>query len=595
MRFFKVWAPIVCLMWSGATGATTLLENANGYTLARDGKLHQFQAMALSGDGKILAIGNLSEVMSALPAGSVSKRLDLQGKTVLPGLIDAHGHVLEQGFTATSLQLREAKTLQQAQAMIAAYGKQHPDHAWITGFGWNQVVWQLGRFPTAKEIDSVLPDRPVMLERIDGHASWANSRALQLAGIDKNTPDPEGGRIERDAQGNPTGVLIDKASKLIWRLVPPASEAQRRAALDASMQQLSAFGLTSVHDAGVDVAMDALYREFAAKGKLSTRVYGMIRGVEQDFDTLSARGPITGMADEHYTLRAVKLFADGALGSRGAAMLAPYADAPHSKGLLFMDAASLQKQVSKAAGKGYQVNVHAIGDAANAQVLDALERAPLITAATGGTGAMGAINGKPGAQSGAGNMAQPAVASRIDGGPRHRVEHAQVVALADIPRFASLGIIPSMQPVHATSDKNMAEARVGAARIRGAYAWRSFLQQGSRIACGSDFPIESPNPFEGIHAAVTRQDMDNAPVGGWYPEQALSVLEALRCFTLDAAYAAHQENSLGSLEKGKWADFVVIDQDLFKISIYDIYKIRVLQTWVGGKPVFQAKQGGLPK
>ena len=581
MRFFNVLAPIVCLMWSGATGATTLLENANGYTLARDGKLHQFQAMALSGDGKILAIGSLADVMSALPAGSVSKRLDLQGKTVLPGLIDAHGHVLEQGFTATSLQLREAKTLQQAQEMIAAYSKQHPDHAWITGFGWNQVVWQLGRFPTAKEIDSVLPQRPVMLERIDGHASWANSRALQLAGIDKNTPDPEGGKIERDAEGNPTGVLIDKASKLIWRLVPPASDAQMRAALDASMQALPQFGLTSVHDAGVDVAMDALYREYAAKGKLSSRVYGMIRGVEQDFDTLSGRGPMTGMADEHYTLRAVKLFADGALGSRGAAMLAPYADAPHSKGLLFLDAASLQKQVGKAAGKGYQVNVHAIGDAANAQVLDALEMAIKLASKANG--------GKGDAQTDAGKMAQTIQPSRVDDGPRHRIEHAQVVALADIPRFARLGIIPSMQPVHATSDKNMAEARVGAARIRGAYAWRSFLQQGSRIACGSDFPIESPNPFEGIHAAVTRQDQDNAPVGGWYPEQALSVLEALRCFTLDAAYAAHQETTLGSLEKGKWADFVVVDQDLFKISIYDIHKIRVLQTWVGGKPVYQAK------
>lgn len=582
MRFLKLLAPIACLMWSGASGATTLLENANGYTLARDGKLHQFQAMALAGDGKILAIGSLADVMSALPAGSVSKRLDLQGKTVLPGLIDAHGHVLEQGFGANALQLRETKNLKQAQEMIAAYGRQHPDHAWITGFGWNQVVWQLGRFPTAKEIDSVLPDRPVMLERIDGHASWANSRALQLAGIDKNTPDPEGGKIERDASGNPTGVLIDKASKLIWRLVPAASEAQMRAALDASMQALPQFGLTSVHDAGVDVAMDALYREYAAKGKLTTRVYGMIRGVEQDFDTLSARGPMTGMASEHYALRAVKLFADGALGSRGAALLAPYADAPHSKGLLFMDPASLQKQVGKAAGKGYQVNVHAIGDAANAQVLDALEMA------------QSASGGKGPDQTDAGKMFQTSAAGGLDAGPRHRIEHAQVVAPADIARFARLGIIPSMQPVHATSDKNMAEARVGPARIRGAYAWRSFLQQGSRIACGSDFPIESPNPFEGIHAAVTRQDQDHAPVGGWYPEQALSVLEALRCFTLDAAYAAHQENTLGSLEKGKWADFVVIDQDLFKISIYDIHKIRVLQTWVGGKPVYQAKQGGFP-
>jgi predicted amidohydrolase YtcJ len=569
----RIGAGLLAAALLGNAMAIDVIEHVNGYTVTGGNALQQFQAMAIDDGGKIIAVGSSADVarmVDAKAAGKPVRRIDMQGKTLLPGLIDAHGHVLELGLASNALQLREAKNLAQAQKMIAAYAKKHARQEWLTGFGWNQVVWQLGRFPTAKEIDSVVSDRPVLLERVDGHASWVNSRALALAGIDKNTPDPEGGKIERDANGNPTGVLVDKASSLVFRLIPPESAAQMRQALDSAMQQLAQAGLTSVHDAGVSVAADALYRDYAASGKLRVRVYGMIRGVGSDFDQLSKDGPLPGMSDDHYALRAVKLFADGALGSRGAALLQPYADAPHSKGLLFMDAATMQQQVAKAAGKGYQVNVHAIGDAGNAQVLDALASAQAGTQA--------------GAQAGAGTQSGTQA-----GALRHRVEHAQVVALADIGRFAQLGVIPSMQPVHATSDKNMAEARVGPERIRGAYAWRSFLQQGSRIACGSDFPVESPNPFEGLHAAVTRQDADGSPLGGWHPDQAMSVFEALRCFTLDAAYAAHQENALGSLEPGKWADFVLVDQDLFKMSIYDLHKIKVLQTWVGGKRVYLRK------
>jgi predicted amidohydrolase YtcJ len=540
----------------GLGHAATLIEHANGYTLAQDGKLHTFQAMLIDDAGKLVAVGSTAELAGKIPGGT--QRIDLQGKSVLPGLIDAHGHILDQGLVANELELRAAKTLPEAQKMIADYAKRHPEAAWITGFGWNQVVWQLGRFPTAKEIDAVLADRPVLLERIDGHASWANSRALQLAGIDRTTPDPAGGKIERDASGNPTGVLIDKAGQLVAKQVPDATAAQLRRGLDTALHLLAQNGLTSVHDAGIDVVADGLLREYAQGGKLTTRVYGMIRGVGEDFARLSQNGPTIGFGNDLYTLRAVKLFADGALGSRGAALLRPYADAAHSHGLLFADQAAMAAQVRQAVAKGYQVNVHAIGDAANRQVLDALASLPA-------------------------DLPPPALPPRL---ARHRVEHAQVVDLADIARFKQLGVIPSMQPVHATSDKNMAEQRVGSERIAGAYAWRSFLAQGSRVACGSDFPIESPNPFWGIHAAVTRQDQEGQPVGGWYPQQAMSVLEALRCFTLDAAYAAHQENSLGSLEAGKWADFIVIDADLFKISPYDLYKIGVLQTWVAGKRVF---------
>ena len=255
-----------------------------------------------------------------------------------------------------------------------------------------------------------------------------------------------------------------------------------------------------------------------------------------------------------YALRAVKLYSDGALGSRGAALIKPYSDEPHSHGLLFYKTAQMDAMMKKAMARGYQVNVHAIGDAGNHQILD---------------------------------IYQKELAATKSAAQRHRIEHAQVVTQADIVRFKTLGIIPSMQPTHATSDKNMAETRVGHERIKGAYAWRSFLHQGSRIACGSDFPVESPNPFFGIHAAVTRQDASGQPIAGWYPNQAMSLKEAFRCFTLDAAYAGHAENSLGSLEPGKWADFIVVDQDLFKVSTYDIYKTGVLQTWVGGKQVYQ--------
>jgi predicted amidohydrolase YtcJ len=280
----------------------------------------------------------------------------------------------------------------------------------------------------------------------------------------------------------------------------------------------------------------------------------MIGGTDADFDALAKNGPLTTYGKDMYALRAVKLYSDGALGSRGAALIKPYSDEPHSHGLLFFKQGEMDAKMKKAMARGYQVNVHAIGDAGNHQILDIYQKE------------LGAT--KSAAQ-------------------RHRIEHAQVVTPADIVRFKTLGIIPSMQPTHATSDKNMAESRVGPERIKGAYAWRSFLHQGSRIACGSDFPVESPNPFFGIHAAVTRQDASGQPIAGWYPNQAMSLKEAFRCFTLDAAYAGHAENSLGSLEPGKWADFIVIDQDVFKVSPYDIYKTGVLQTWVAGKAVYQ--------
>ena len=550
---------VLAALGAAASGhAATVFDHANGYTLNSKNELVRFAAFAVDDNGRLISVGSSAQVAAKAPA---ARHVDLQGKTVLPGLIDAHGHVFGLGGMLTQLDLSSTTSLADALKVTAVYACANPvtnaaDSAWLRGRGWNQEVWKLGRFPTAAELDAVVPNRPVWFERVDGHAGWANSAALKLAGITAATPDPVGGKIVRDAQGNATGVLVDAARELVEKVLPRQSEAGARVVLDRALAELARVGLTSVHDAGVDIGSDALYRDYADNGKLSARVYAMIGGTEHDFDVLASKGPLKTYGGDMYALRAVKLSSDGALGSRGAALLAPYSDEPKSHGLLFKTDAQMRAMMEKAMKKGYQVNVHAIGDAGNRQILDGYEEL---------------------------------IGKTSTGGLRHRIEHAQVVALADIPRFRQIGVIPSMQPTHATSDMNMAEQRVGAERIKGAYAWRTFLKQGSRIACGSDFPVESPNPFFGIHAAVTRQSAANLPAAGWHKEQAMTLQEAFRCFTLDAAFAGHQENQVGSLEAGKWGDFIVIDRDLFTMAPSDIHKVGVLQTWVAGKQVFQKK------
>ena len=531
-----------------AHGAPTLLENVQGYTLAGD-RLQQFTGLVFD-LGKVVQTGEAAALRTSFPGAQL---VDGGGRTLLPGLIDSHGHVLELGFENVQVTLGDTESLGAALERIRAYLKQHPERSWRIGSGWNQVTWKLGRFPLASELDTVVSDRPVVLARIDGHAKWLNTRALQAAGITKSTPDPVGGRIERDPDGNPNGVLVDKAMELVDRVVPPPSVSERRAALQAALRQMNSVGLTGAADAGVSAQDVALYKDFADQGLLSVRIYAMIGDTGSDFIVLSRAGPLLGYGNDRLTVRSVKLYADGALGSRGAALTAPYADAPTLRGLLFMSDDEMAHKISTALKAGYQVNVHAIGDAANHQVLGAFETA------------FQAVGGRA---------------------LRNRIEHAQVVALADIPRFKKLDLIASMQPTHATSDMNMAEERVGKERLRGAYAWRSFLDQGTRIAGGSDFPIESTNPFYGLHAAVTRTDHANLPAGGWHIEQAMTLLEAFRAFTLDAAYAEHQEKTLGTLEKGKWADFILVDRDLFAIAPADIWKIKVEQTWVAGKQVY---------
>lgn len=554
LRHLPLQSSLIVLAACGALSiahADTVIDNANGYTLNAKGDIVQFSALAFDDKGRITAVGTAQEVAARAPK---AKHVDLKGRTVLPGLIDAHGHVFGLGEMLTQLDLSGTTSLQQALEAIKAYSGANPQGAWLRGRGWNQENWKLGRFPTAKELDTIVADRPVWLERVDGHAGWANSRALALAGITDKTPDPAGGKIVRDAAGHATGVLVDAAKELMLKVLPQPTEQEGRAMLEKSLQKMASVGLTSAHDAGITVSQDKLYRSFADQGRLTARIYAMIGGTGPDFDQLARNGPVNSYGKDMYALRAVKLYADGALGSRGAALLAPYSDDPHSHGLLFHSNQEIGTMIGKAMKKGYQVNVHAIGDAGNRQILDA--------------------------------FAKEIKANRTEG-QRNRIEHAQIVTLEDIPRFKTIGIIPSMQPTHATSDKNMAETRVGPDRIKGAYAWRTFLAQGSRIACGSDFPVEAPNPFFGIHAAVTRQDAGGNPIAGWYPEQEMSLKEAFRCFTLDAAWAGHQEKNQGSLEVGKYADFIVINRDLFKMSPYDIHQTQVEETWVAGRQVYK--------
>jgi predicted amidohydrolase YtcJ len=526
----------------------TLIAPVNGYTLIGD-RLERFSALVFN-RGKVIETGDADSLRDQHPR---ARLVDGEGKTLLPGLIDAHGHVFALGFETVEIQLYGTRDLREAQARIRDYASAHPERSWLLGAGWNQVAWKLQRFPLASELDAAAADRPVVLDRVDGHAKWLNTKALAAAGITKETPDPPGGRIERDAAGNPSGVLVDQAMSLVEKVIPRPTDDERRAALKSALAQMSSVGLTGVGDAGADGKEIALYREFADKGVLTIHMYAMIRDVGADFAALSAQGPLIDYANDRLTVRSVKLFADGALGSRGAALLEPYSDMPGQHGLKFMSDAEMLRKMQTALKAGYQVNVHAIGDAANRQVLDAFEAA------------YKAVGGRE---------------------LRNRIEHAQVVALSDIPRFKQLDLIASMQPTHATSDMNMAQDRIGKERLKGAYAWRSFLDQGTRIAAGSDFPIESDNPFFGLHAAVTRTDHQGLPKGGWHAEQAMTLLEAFRAFTLDAAYAEHQERELGSLEPGKWADFIIVDRDLFAIPPADIWQIKVEQTWVGGQRVY---------
>jgi predicted amidohydrolase YtcJ len=526
--------------------AATAVHNINGYTSSNDG-IVRFSVLVFDDDGHVLATGDAG-LLTNFPDAT---RIDGHGKTVLPGLTDAHAHVHGLGILKANLDLFGSPSLEDAIKQISAYAKSKPQARWITGRGWNQVLWPRQEFPTAQDIDTVVSDRPVWLRRVDGHAGWANSLALKIAGIDDDTPDPVGGKILRDENGHATGVLIDMAMSLVGEQVPETNKTEMRDAVHSAVRVMLSEGITSVHDTGINLMNADVYLSMADDEQLDMRIYAMIGGAGDVLDAIGQ--PIREYGNDRLEIAAVKLYADGALGSRGAAMIEPYNDDDENRGLPFWTQSELEEKVLKANQMGFQVGIHAIGDLANRQALDAFANAQ---------------NNKP---------------SPL----RNRVEHAQIIALEDIPRFAELGVIASMQATHATSDMNMAEDRIGAERILGGYAWRRLLDSGAVIANGSDFPVELSNPFHGLYAAVTRMGRDGKPDGGWHADQSLTRAEALHSFTLAAAYAANQENRLGSLEPGKWADFIVIDRDYFAVPEAQIDDIKVLQTWVAGAVVFE--------
>ena len=530
--------------------AEALVENVDGMTLNEDGKVERFTGMVLSRDGKVVKLLKRGDKRPERP----DWKADLKGRTVIPGMVDAHGHVMGLGFRALALDLSATRSLAQAQDAIRAYGAENTTRPWLTGGGWNQEAWGLGRFPTAAELDASTGDRPAWFVRADGHAGWANSAAMKAAGITAATKSPAGGRIEMVA-GKPGGVFVDAAMSLIEKALPKPTPRDRNAAFLKAQELLLSLGVTASADMGTSVDDWLTYRRMADLGILRMRIMAYAGGVDAALQ-VAGSGPTPWLYDDKLRMGGIKLMLDGALGSRGAWLKAPYADAPANRGIPFLTDAQLLNLISRGAMDGFQFAVHAIGDRANQQILDAIEE----------------------------------VADTYKGDRRWRIEHAQIIDPADIGRFAKHGIIASMQPVHQTSDRTMAEARLGEARLGGAYAWRTMQSNGVRLAFGSDYPVESPNPFVGWAVGFTRQDGEGQPFGGWRPQEAVSREQAWRAFTIDAAYAGFAETKFGRLAPGMRADFVVIDRDPMLASPSDLRATAVLETWVGGAKVWERGQ-----
>jgi len=538
----------IILIMKSTIKVDMLLVNAKVYTLDSSNTIAE--ALAIKGD-KIISVGSTKDLKKEF---SSERIIDLQGKTVIPGLIDGHAHILGEGGRLETIDLVATNSIEDIINKILERKKNLKPGEWIIGRGWDQNNWEKKEFPTKEILDETCPQNPVILRRIDGHAVWVNSKTLALAGIDKNTEEPKGGKILRDKAHNPTGVLIDNAIELINKIIPELSEEDIERRVKLAMNECVRFGLTEVHDMGVDLKTIQVYKRLIDKGECPIRIYAAIDYPSETWLKYLQTGPEYSYGNGMLVVRAVKLYMDGALGSRGAALIDEYSDDPGNRGLTIMSEAEMDTVCRNAFAKGFQVCTHAIGDRANNLTLNGYERAV----------------GKN--------------SSSLD--LRWRVEHAQVLNLDDIPRFTQLRILPSMQPTHATSDMDWAELRVGKERIRGAYAWRSILQTGSHIIGGSDFPVEFVNPLFGIYAAVTRKDRDGNPPDGWYKEQCMTREEAIRCFTEWAAYGAFQEKVKGTLEKNKWADITVINKDIFNIPPEDILRTEVEMTIVAGKVVF---------
>jgi hypothetical protein len=538
--------------------AATLITDVDGWTATAGAEetgavvaSKRFDALLFSNDGRVVATGDADALRQrALELGEPVAEVDGDGRFLMPGLIDAHGHFTELGLSALQLDITGLRSLGASLERIREYARE--GEGWILGGRWNQEHWPEARLPTAADLEGIT-DRPVWLRRVDGHAGWANQAAMDAAGVSAETPDPPGGRILRDADGAPTGVFIDAAMDLIDSVVPEPDDTRLRAAIRRSQELMLSRGLTQVHDAGAGRREIELFRDMAENGELDVRLHVMLGGAET-LDDYPA--PIDDPRDR-VDVTSVKLYGDGALGSRGAALFRDYADDEGNRGLLFLETRELATAVDRAVVKGFQVAVHAIGTRANRVALDAYAAV---------------LRERPESRA-----------------LRHRIEHAQILVPEDIPRFAELGVIASMQPTHQSSDMFMAEKRLDPPRLAGSYAWRNLLESGAVLTLGSDFPVEPPDPAYGIHAAVTRRNRDGEPVGGWRVADALTLEQALRGFTLDAAWAAHQEGSLGSLEPGKWADFVLLEQNPFAMDPQDLWQLETSETWVAGEREYRRR------
>ncbi len=507
------------------------------------------KAAILVKGGTVAFVGNEAEARAAAPAAKV---VDLAGAVLVPGLTDAHGHLRSLGTLRRMIDCRglpKDEILLRVRALSASAAR----GTWIRGRAWDQNRWSDTSFPTAADLEAAAPKTPVVLARVDGHAIWVNAAALKAAGVTKATPDPPGGRIERLEDGSPAGVFVDNAMALILNAIPAPGPDEARKDFVAGLEACAKAGLTGVGEAsGSSLADVAILEKLAKEGKLPVRVYATVG--PKDLDAALARGPVS---EGRLTVRALKIVADGALGSRGAALLADYSDAPGNRGLDVTAPEEVERLAAKAFRGGFQVWTHAIGDRANRITLDAYEKS---------------------------------LSSVHPVDPRPRIEHAQVLAPGDAARFAKIGVIASMQPTHATSDWPWAEARLGKERVKGSYAWRTLLKAGARLAGGSDFPVESEEPLLGIYAAVTRQETTGKPPGGWRMEEALTRAEALRLFTADNAYAEFAEKRRGRIEPGFDADFTVLDRDVFSAATpaSEIPKATVRMTVVGGEIVYRS-------
>ena len=536
--------------------ADLIFTNANIYT-ASD-QQPTAQAVAVKGD-RIVFVGSNAEAKKY--QGAKTRVVDLHGATVLPGMTDAHHHLEGVGFREMTLNLEGITNLQDFLAKVKARVAQAKPGEWVTGRGWIETFWTPPVFPTRWDLDKVAPNNPVILQRADGHGTVVNSAALKIAGITRDTPSPFGGEISKDKQsGEPNGMLLDAARGLVAKYIPRTTPAEAVRAVELGVQRDIGLGWTQIQNPGGSYEDIAIYRKLYAEGKIKLRIYKVLSAPGKEAQRLLAEGPIIGAFGNRLTVRALKFYADGSLGSRSAALLAPYSDAPDTSGFLTIKEENLLPMLTEALRKGIQVETHAIGDLGNRFILDEYEKAL---------------------------KAVPASQRKI-ADPRWRVEHSQIVNPLDIPRFKKLGIIPSMQASHAIGDLHFAPARLGIKRLEGAYAWNSFLKSGVVVPGGSDAPVERGEPMIEFYAAVARKDIKGWSGEGWHPEEALTRDQALRMLTVWPAYAAFEEKLRGSIEVGKLADLTVLSADIMKIPEMDILKTHCLMTVIGGEIVYQA-------